>query len=96
MRRPLRSRFWYYRPFQYLRWVPVTTGGDEFNWHTVVVGVPLVGHVVFAHRKCGGTGACREFAEEFPEEFSREWPVDMYGHNTTGPCAKADCYCKDQ
>jgi hypothetical protein len=54
MKRPLRSRIWFYRPELYwygwktLR--PFWFGDDEYHWKTVVLGWNLFGQVVFAMR----------------------------------------------
>lgn len=107
MRRPLRKRVWFYKPDpSYLRpdggfylpkwwWVPFSRGGDEFNWHTVVLGNPVIGCIVIAVRPCPKTGECAEFVEECPEAFLHEWPVDAYGHDHVGVCLNIDCYCWD-
>lgn len=95
-RRPLRSRIWYYRPFSYLSWKPVSIGGDEFNWHTLVIGTPLTGQLVFATGECDGLGDCAWYAEECPEAYAYRWPFDLLGHNAQGPCDKQDCYCQEE
>ena len=109
MRRPLRKRIWFYAPYpSYLKpqegfflpkgwWKPYAFGGDEFNWHTFVLGHPVTGRVVFAYRKCDWTGRCAEDAEEFEGYFSEaEWPVDCYGHNHSGVCNNEDCVCNEE
>lgn len=105
MRRPLRSRVWFDKPyFGYLKtkegfyhpkgwWIPWSKGGDEFDWHTFVLGNPVTGQIVFAYAKCNGTGDCAEWAAENERA---EWPIDAYGHNHVGLCENEECYCKDE
>lgn len=107
MKRPLRKRIWFYKPWPgYLKpdpntflpkgwWKPWGVGGDEFDWHTIVIGHPVIGQIVFATRPCPRTGKCAEEVEAYPESWRNEWPIDMYGHNHEGPCANPDCYCKE-
>lgn len=93
MKRPWKHRIWFYRP-QWYWWgwktlVPIRRGGDEFDWHTIVLGWSITGEVVIATHKCRYTGACAEFDTEFPElRNTNEWPVDYYGHNhlSCGTC----------
>jgi hypothetical protein len=94
MRRPLKSRIWYYRPFS---WSPglrfIQRGGDEFDWHTIVVGSRLTGAVIFATRPCDYTGDCAGLLELY-EEFGTikpKWPVDAHGHKHIGPCSCETC-----
>lgn len=74
-RRPLRTRVWFYRPGDWLPgWRLVTMGGDEHDWHTVVVGSRVTGAVVFATRLCPGTGKCSEMAG-----YINGWTPDRFG-----------------
>jgi uncharacterized protein YuzE len=41
-----KSRWFYYRPFRYRRWLPLWHGSCEGNQCTVMVGTPLTGHIV--------------------------------------------------
>jgi len=107
MKRPLRKRIWFYKPWPgYLvpkegfflekRWWRLwRIEGDEFNWHTLCLGNPVIGMLIFALKPCPMTGECADFAKKCPEEFSHQWPVDMYGHNTEGICFNKNCYCKE-
>lgn len=88
MRRPLKSRIWFYRPGS---WSPglrfIRRGGDEFDWHTIVVGSRLTGAVIFATRPCPRSGPCSDLdAYEAPV-----WPVDYHGHKHIGPCSCETC-----
>lgn len=90
--RPWRSRVWFYKPELYwygwktLR--PVWYGGDEFNWHTVVIGWNLFGQAVIATEPCRGEGRCAEELNDpdmKPEwVLATPWPVDMFGHDHSG------------
>lgn len=94
MKRPLKSRFWLYRPGA---WLPgfrfIQRGGDEFEWHTIVIGSRLTGAVVIATRPCDYTGACEELLDFYKEEGIPlpKWPVDGYGHTHIGPCSCETC-----
>lgn len=61
-RRPLRHRVWAYRPswywFGWMTLVPVYFGGDEYDWHTVMLGWTITGRVVIATRPCPRAGRC--------------------------------------
>lgn len=87
MRRPLKRRIWYYRPGS---WSPglriISAGGDEFDWHTIVVGSRLTGAVVIATRPCPRSGRCSDLDGPAPV-----WPVDYHGHKHIGPCSCEAC-----
>lgn len=97
MKRPLKSRFWFYKPGT---WSPgfriVQTGGDEFDWHTIAVGSRLTGAIVFAVRPCPLTGDCEGLFEMYDDYgvVTPEWPVDHYGHNHIDPNCSCDA-CLD-
>lgn len=103
MGRPWRSRFWFYRPTLYwYGWAslrPFWFGGDEFNWHTLVIGWNLTGQLVIATRPCDGTGKCAaDLADPDirPEEIlASPWPVDAFGHDHV-ECHDLDCYCREE
>lgn len=86
MKRPWKNRIWFWKPDFWLGWdmfKPFFTGGDEFDWHTVVIGFPWTGRIIIATRPCPQTGKCKG-AEEERNEFGltlAKWPVDMYGVN---------------
>lgn len=72
--RPLRARIWYYRPGAWEPgWRIIQRGGDEYDWHTIVIGSCITGAVVFATRPCTGTGRCAERLDFGP---LRSWPAD--------------------
>lgn len=75
MLRPLKSRIWFYKPGP---WCPgfrlVKTGGDEFGWHTLVIGGRLSGAIVIAWRQCPQTSKCQG-SDVY------DWPIDGYGFN---------------
>lgn len=96
-KRPLRSRVWFYKPTLYwygwptLR--PFWRGGDEFNWHTLVIGWNLTGQVIIATRPCDGTGRCADDLADPDPILATEWPVDVHGHNHV-ECHEPECYCQ--
>lgn len=117
MKRPWRSRVWFYKPQLPLfvlnilddyEWkqptlrerlwslVPLARAGDEFNWHTVVIGWNITGQIVIATRGCTGKGRCAEELadEDIPDHFvlASPWPVDAFGHNHV-ECDNPECYC---
>lgn len=104
MRRPIRARIWFWKPELY--WfgrktlLPFGTGGDEFDWHTIVLGWTITGRVIIAVRPCPQTGKCAEdwaaIKSELPDlmQNENEWPVDMYGHNHIA-CGTCDM-CRDE
>jgi len=65
--RPWRERVWFYRPQWYWHgWrtlVPFYRGGDEWDWHTVVLGWTVTGRVVIATGRCFQAGRCAERME---------------------------------
>lgn len=80
-RRPLRARVWFWKPqwhwFGKRTLIPFARGGDEWDWHTIVLGWTITGRVIIATRRCPGTGRC---AEDFAEFGLRpDWPADPYG-----------------
>lgn len=107
MKRPLRSRIWFYKPWWGYYWPSKDRlyprdwwklwwfGGDEFDWHTLVIGHNLIGSVVIATHKCPGTGRCAGDYEEL--HLDNQWPIDQYGHDHSdaGNC-QDNCYCKDE
>jgi hypothetical protein len=118
MKRPLRKRIWFNKPWPgYLKpeegfylpkgwWKLWGRGGDEFDWHTIVLGNPVIGTVVFATRKC--TGQNPECAEENEDlraggwNLDNDWPIDVYGHNhededDKGVCNERTCLvCREE
>ncbi len=93
MRRPLRTRIWFWKPqwhwFGPKTLLPFGTGGDEFDWHTIVLGWSITGRAIIAVRRCPGTGKCADLDYEMAE-----WPVDGNGHNHAGGPCKPNCsYC---
>lgn len=72
-RRGLRDRVWFYRPVLGWSWAPWRKGGDEWDWHTIVLGWPWTGQVVYATRRCPMTGRCSD-----TEPLSPDWPADPY------------------
>jgi len=95
MKRPLKSRAWFYRPGAWSAnswWKVVHLGADEFDWHVITIGTFLTGTVSFAYRPCEYTGDCAEMLEFYEEgslNVKPDWPVDMYGHNHIDP----NCQC---
>lgn len=69
--RPWRDRIWFYRPgswlpgWRFVQW----DGGDQYDWHTLVIGSRLTGAVVIALHPCRGTGRCADQPSEM-----RSWP----------------------
>lgn len=45
------KKFWYYRPFRFMQWKPVSHGSCEGNRCTVVIGNPLIGHLVIPRKR---------------------------------------------
>lgn len=76
-RRPLRERVWFYKPSRYwYGWrtlVPFERGGDEYDWHTIVLGWTITGRVIIALRRCPETGRCTS-----GEPLAPDWPVGEY------------------
>lgn len=76
--RPLRARVWFWKPQWYWHgWstlVPFFRGGDEYDWHTIVLGWTITGRIIIATRHCPGTGRCAEAA---PMGLA-DWPLSMY------------------
>lgn len=65
VKRPLRSRIWFRRPTWYFStWRPMWTGGDEYDWHTLVIGWNVTGQIIMATRRCPGTGKCAELGPD--------------------------------
>lgn len=73
MKRPLRSRVWFCRPQRYWTgWSPFVRGGDEYDWHTVMLGWGITGRVIIATHRCSGTGRCAEYP------LGPDWPIGRY------------------
>lgn len=83
MKRPLRQRIWFYKPeLHWYGWStlnPIMTGGDEYDWHTIVLGWTITGRIVIATRHCPGTGKCQEDAEEYGG--LTDWPVEKWTYD---------------
>lgn len=81
MRRPLRERVWFWKPE--LHWfgpktlLPFGRGGDEWDWHTIVLGWTVTGRMIIATRRCTGTGRCRDDIEELGG-LQPDWPANPY------------------
>jgi hypothetical protein len=77
-RRPWRSRVWAYGPqWHWFGWrtlSPIHRGGDEYDWHTIVLGWTVTGRLIIATRHCPGTGRCAELAAEFG---LTDWPTEV-------------------
>ena len=79
-KRPLSSRFWFYKPdwcwdWRWIKawgWKVTYTGGDEYDWHTRVFGFPFTGQIVVATRHCSGSKKCCLDEDELP---LTDWPV---------------------
>lgn len=91
MKRPLKTRFWFYKPdwdwdwHWILRqaWKPYLRGSDEFLWHTFGIGFAWTGRIIFAYKPCPIEGC---FTEEELKGLklggfdpAHTWPVDSYG-----------------
>lgn len=76
MRRPLRARVWVWRPqWHWYGWGtlwPFSRGGDEFDWHTIVLGWTVTGRVIIATRRCPQTGRCKD------EELGPDWTPETW------------------
>lgn len=72
--RPLRERVWFWRPslhwFGWRTLSPVSTGGDEYDWHTIVLGWTITGRIIIATRRCPKRGRCAGAGPLAPD-----WPV---------------------
>lgn len=77
-RRPIRKRIWFWRPE--LCWYGPTTllpwyrGGDEYDWHTIVLGWTVTGRIIIATRRCPQTGKCSGVRSLAPD-----WPIGYLG-----------------
>lgn len=76
-KRPLRARVWVYRPqwhwFGLRTLIPVYTGADEWDWHTIVFGWTVTGRVVIATHRCRQTGKCKDL-----ERLNPDWPTEWW------------------
>lgn len=58
----MRDRIWFWKPqWHWFGWrtlIPFSRGGDEYDWHTVVLGWTITGRIIFAVRPCPRTGRC--------------------------------------
>ena len=76
-KRPLSHRVWFWKPqlhwFGWRTLVPFYRGGDEWDWHTIVLGWTITGRVIFATRRCSGDGRCGDI-----EVLAPDWPADPY------------------
>jgi hypothetical protein len=82
-RRPLLARIWFWGPqwywFGWRTLIPFSQGGDEWDWHTIVLGWTITGRAIIATHRCRGTGKC---AEDYREVGLRpDWPADPYGQD---------------
>lgn len=81
-KRPWVERVWFWKPSWY--WfgprtlVPFTTGSDEWDWHTIVLGWTITGRVIIATRKCPLTGKCTPDPDLPHDPYLFEWPDDPY------------------
>ena len=77
MRRPWRARIWLWKPEWYFpSWSPAYFGGDEYDWHTIMLGWAITGRIIIATRHCPGTGRC---AEVHP---LTDWPIAHHDMDT--------------
>ena len=97
-KRPWHTRIWFWKPQMYFSYYwdqtlpvwkrlvrivnPIGTGGDEYDWHTVVIGWTFTGRIIIATHPCRGTGKCKEYAEEFgllkwPESHHDDWDEEV-------------------
>jgi hypothetical protein len=106
VRRPLRERVWFWRPewywFGWQTLLPFYKGGDEWDWHTIVLGWTITGRVIIATRRCPQTGKCAG------TELGPDWPADPYSdfdddrpphvmirHGRIAMHSEA-CWCRDE
>lgn len=77
MKRPWSDRIWFWRPsLHWYGWrtlIPVVRGGDEYDWHTLMLGWTITGRVIIALRRCPETGRCKDAGTLAPD-----WPVGGY------------------
>jgi hypothetical protein len=70
------SAVWFWKPqwywFGWRTLIPFSRGGDEWDWHTFVLGWTITGRVIIATHRCRGTGKC---AEDFREVGLVDWPA---------------------
>jgi hypothetical protein len=82
-KRPITERVWFWKPSWYwYGWrtlVPFSTGGDEWDWHTIVLGWTITGRIIIATRQCPRTGKCTP-DPDWPHEYDPtfQWPDDPY------------------
>lgn len=103
-RRPWRERVWFYKPQIFKSWHmldPWSHGGDEFNWHCLIIGFPWTGQIIIATKPCTGEGKCGEdlLDPDMKPEWilASEWPLDTYGHDHSKPeseCTNPNCWCE--
>lgn len=75
MKRPIKERVWFWAPqwywFGWKTLVPIRFGGDEYDWHTIMLGWTVTGRVIVATRRCPQTGKCSDIEEPLVPD----WPI---------------------